>query len=1114
MKPNRFAEIVPGRRLCLGVLCLFLAAIPVAAQFSGNIQGVVQDPTQAVIPGAAVKIRNLGTQVEWSTTTGPTGVYRFTSLPPGRYEVTGEAQGFQPRTVIIDLLTAQTADVSLRLEIRGTGERVVVIGEAPVLNPADSRTHATIDETSLDDLPLPNRNMLGLAAVAPGVTGLGTVGGGAPGDAPDNFSTETTVDVSGNGRNSSGNQYTLDGLNVTSNIIQGVANLAPNPDSIQEIAVQTNTFTVEHGRASSVQVAITTKSGTNEYHGSASYYFNNQKLFARTVFTPAQRPPFKKHLFNATAGGPLIKNKTFWFGSVESLRSQTSSADVVRTFESPDFVNWAKRNFPNTIGTKILSERFPVNIGVTATLKYARDIFGTGAEGCDTQATSFIPCDLPMILEGRSRPSPFRNALQWNLRGDQYLNNNNDRLYFNLYKTDLDLEDILFREGFSTVNDNFSTALQANWTHTFSPTLLNEFNFGWIFVQGNRGLDPSIPMQLPSISIVGQNLGIAPTWGPATFIQNNWNWRNVVSLVRGPHSLKFGFEAWTGDDDARFNDVNGRTSFTFNNLLDLVKDDPFLQSGPLIDPLTGKEGPGGYEHLLTTFAWFVQDEWKVKPNLTLTFGLRWDDYGNITRNKEKGVALANVFLPKPFGDLKTPQEVDQAFANAVVRTTDEGIYDGRVTNNWSPRFGFAWDPRGNGKWAVRGGVGLYHDWIPLGEANRVRGNPPGLIGLNLRRDGPIKPVFSIGTNNRFPYGWVLPQLPTLGVDERGGLAGLNAGVGGIDRFIRPADSYIYNVGVERQLPSGLVAGAMYSGSRTRDGIVGHDFNRFAGDLLDGKLDRLNPSFGPIFYERNANKIDYNAMVLSLRGRFSQRGSFQMSYTLSKVEDLGQSGSRVNRDPGIATPSQHNLERFKAPADWDVRQRFALVGLYTVPAPTSDNPFVKNVLGGWELTSLTIVQSGRPFNVFSGASFQPLRDAAGNVVGYKPGSGDFNADGVNWDFPNMPAQTLPVTYERQQYLSGLFKASDFPLPEPGTLGNFQRHYFRGPGFWKTDFAVLKNNTLGFLGEQGKLQLRFEFFNIFNRVNLFNPDGNLASASFGRTGAQYDPRIIQLGARIVF
>ena len=1109
-------------RFVLRDMSMFLLAVLAGqtgwGQFSSNIQGTVSDPSGALIAGAGVKVVNTGTGVERATETTGAGVYRFSSLPPGDYEVTAQSEGFRPRTVRLTLLTAQTADVNMSLELQAATEQLAVIAEAPILATADSRTQATIEERTLDNLPLFGRNMLGLAAVAPGVTGFGNTSGGAPGNAPDNFSTEVRIDVSANGRNSSGNQFTVDGLNVTSNIIQGVSNLAPNPDSVQEVAIQTNTFSVEQGVASSMQVAITTKSGTNELHGTGSYFFNNQDMWARTVFT-GRRQPFKRHLFNGTLGGPVYipkvydgRNKTFFFGSFESLRSQNTSSDVVRTFESPDFVNWARGKFPNSLGTKVLTERPVVGMVVTGVNRTAAQYFGTGASGCATEATSFIPCDMPVLLEGRSTPSPFRNALQWNIRADQYLNNNKDRIYFNFYDTNLDLETIGFRQGFESVtDDNFSQAVQANWTHTFSPSVLNEFNFGWIFVQGNRGLDPTIPYEVPDINIVGQNLNVAPAWGPATFIQNNWNWRNVVSVIKGAHSLKFGFQAWTGNDDARFNDVNGRTAFTFNNLLELVTDDPFSQGGPLIDPLTGREGPGGYEHLLTTFGFFVQDEWKVKPNLTLTLGVRWDDYGNITRNKEKGVPLGNVVLPAPFADLgEDPAQIDQAFMKARVINVDSGVYDGRISNNWSPRVGFAWDPTNKGDWTIRGGLGLYHDWVPLGEANRIRGNPPGLLRLELRRGDVTPPVFSFGTSNRFPYGWVLPQLPTRGVNEFGGLEGVRSSAGGLDRFMEASDTYIYNIAVERRLPKNLVAGVMYSGSRTLDGIVGHDYNRVAGDLLDGKFDRLHSSFGSIFYETNRNRIYYDAAIFSLRGRFGDRASFQSSYTYSSVEDYGQAGSRVNRDPGIATPSQHNLSQFRAPSDWDFRHRFSMSGVFSMPRFTGSSAFVRHAVGGWELSALVIAQSGAPFNVISTAPFRPVRDSSGKVVGLQPNSGDFNADGVNWDLPNAPTASFG-DWDRQNYIRGLFTAGDFPLPTPGTLGSLPRMAFRGPGFFQADLGVLKNFQMT---EKTSFQLRFEFFNALNRVNLNNPDGNMASGTFGRSTSTKDARIIQLGARVAF
>ena len=196
------------------------------------------------------------------------------------------------------------------------------------------------------------------------------------------------------------------------------------------------------------------------------------------------------------------------------------------------------------------------------------------------------------------------------------------------------------------------------------------------------------------------------------------------------------------------------------------------------------------------------------------------------------------------------------------------------------------------------------------------------------------------------------------------------------------------------------------------------------------------------YERNSNEMDYNAMILSLRGRFSNRGSFQASFTRSKIEDFGQAGSRVNRDPSVATASQHDLQRFKAPADWDFRNRFSMSGLYSFGTPQFGGAFGKHVLGGWEIGTITILQSGPPFNVFSGASFQPQRDGDGNVIGFLPGSGDFNADGVNFDFPNAPSADFSGSNSRQEYLRGLFAAADFPLPAPGTLGNLPRHGFRG------------------------------------------------------------------------
>jgi hypothetical protein len=464
--------------------------LPLYGQFTSNIQGIVQDQSKAPVPGVTVTLRNPAIDVRQTTKSSDSGVYRFSSLQPGQYEISVEAAGFQKQTLGVTLQTAQTADVNIVMSVAAASEAVEVTAVAPILDTADSRLQATVRTETLQDLPFQGRNFLGLVAVAPGVTGVGAVGGGAPSDAPDNFGTEKTVNASGNGRNYAGNEFVMDGLNVTSNIIQGVSNLSPNPDSIQEVSIQTNTFSVEQGKASSILVNVTSKSGTNQFHGTGSYFFNNQDLRARTEFT-TKYGPYKRHDLAGTFGGPVIKNRTFFFASVEPLWSQVSLATTVRTFEAPEFIAWARQNFPNTLGTRLLLERPLINQVQTGINKRARDLF----TDCGTSARANIPCDLPVLAEGRFNAAAFRNALQYNFRGDHYFRNGRDRLYGNYYKTDLDTEQVPGRVGYYSVNNNNTKAFQTSWTHTFSPTLLNEGLFGFIRVEGSFGGYPGLPFQ-------------------------------------------------------------------------------------------------------------------------------------------------------------------------------------------------------------------------------------------------------------------------------------------------------------------------------------------------------------------------------------------------------------------------------------------------------------------------------------------------------------------------------------------------------------------------------------------------------------------------------------------
>jgi outer membrane receptor protein involved in Fe transport len=1088
------------RSLWLVVIGLVLLGPTAFSQYSSNLQGVVEDPSTARVPGAILKLRNVDTGVTAQAKSNDSGYYRFTSLQPGNYQLSAEGSGFQPKKVDVVLLTGTTTDLNLSLALSSTTETVQVSEKAALLDTAETKIQVVLRAEALRELPVQGRNFLALVAVAPGVTGTGVANFGTGGTQSDNFSNEASPSISGNGRNEAGNSFSVDGLGVDSNITTGTSNFNPNPDMIQEISIQTTSYNVDQGSHSSVTVAMTSKSGTNEFHGTGSYYFTNQNLRAGTEFVHEYQP-FKRHDLSGTFGGPIIKNRTFAFASVQPLWSAATLGNNSTTYESPEFLAWAKGAFPDTIGTKILSLSVPTGVSTTGVAKYASDLFpGT----CGTAATSNLPCNLPMIDQGSTTPSPYRNGLQYSVRGDQYLRDTRDRLFVNYSRMNLDSQNPAIRSGFESTNNSNSFALQTNWTHTFSASLVNEFSFGGSKVFGQNGAGKP-PYRIPDVNITGVGTGISPGWS-GNFTQHNYNWKDVVSWIRGSHTIRIGGQYTWGDDWADFSAAYNRPAFNFNSLLDLVQDKPYSECCPAYDPLTGQPSQYIFGGKVTTMALFVQDEWKVKPNLTLTLGVRYDDYGNPTGTH--GLKFSNIFLGQG-------QSIDQQMADGSLKLVQHPYSNSERVFN--PRLGVAWSPGKSGKWSIRGGIGLYHDGVTLGEAvDDLRSNPPGLITSSFSQNTPIKPLFSIGTSDKYPFGIALPTIPSGALDSHGGLVGAQAGIGIIDLKLKASSTLNYSLGVERELAGRTVVGLSYSGSRTWDGLEGSDFNRFPGDLLNGTLDRLNPSFGSMQYVFNANSIHYNAMIATVRKEIGSRGSIQASYTTSHVTDFGSGGTRSYGYDSF--PDQHVIfdpsqrESLRADSSWDHRHRFALSGTYAIPGPFQSNLAGKYLLGGWQVSLVSIMQTGSPFTVLNFNPFSPILDSTGKVIGLQPGSGDYNADGVNLDYPNFTG-TVTNGHSRSDLLNkGIFNLSDFTAPAVGSQGNEKRNSFRNPGYVNFDASMLKNNK--FYREKVNLQLRFDFFNVLNHVNLGGVDGNMFSSTFGKVTSTGDPRIIQLGARISF
>src|SRR6266849_5880370 len=494
------------------------------------------------------------------------GNFRFVSLAPGNYKLAVTAKGFATTTLSVTLLTEQNLNLPVKLSVGTISEKVEITGEAPTLNTSDSRTEMTLESQAVANLPIQGRNLIALTTLAPGVTGLGLVGG-SPGSAADNFSTETQVNASANGRGSVGNMYVVYGMDVTSDIRPGVLNPTPNPDAIQEIAIQPNTFSVEYGRASSVQTVMSSKYGTDQFHGNVSDYYTYQGLWAGTEFLHRYNP-FHSNNFSGSVGGPVIPHhQFFFFFAIEPLRSSASSGSSSQTFEDAAFTQFAQQNFPNTVGTHLLTKYAPSGATVTSVAKTAADIFPTT---CGTAATANLPCNTPMIDNGVFNASNFRNGLQWNTRIDKYFAK--DRIYGNFYRTTLDTGGPSVRPAFSSTSRFVTDSLQANETHTISPTTLNEAIFGYHKVQGI--VNSTGDFTVPGVGVSGQGVGFGVGFAQGNFIQHNYHWRDILTHIQGSHTLKFGYEGRRGDDLALFAPVYNQPNFSFDNLLDLVQDNP------------------------------------------------------------------------------------------------------------------------------------------------------------------------------------------------------------------------------------------------------------------------------------------------------------------------------------------------------------------------------------------------------------------------------------------------------------------------------------------------------------------------------------------------------------
>ena len=1110
---------VPGcaarfRWTSFGTLLIALilgAPVTLKAQFTSVVEGRVSDPSDAPVPNAEVTVENPATGLKRVLRTSDIGYYRVASLPPGRFTLRVTAQGFE--TAVYDevlLQNDQTKTFNIQLKIGATTNEITVTGEVPLVETGEARISGHIEEKQVTQLPLVGRNFMTLVVLTPGVTGLPSGGGQAYAQATgDVFSAEYGVNMNANGQRAESNNFQVDNASVNGSPRGGVTNFSPSADAVQELRVSVNNFSAEYGRNSSASVNVITKSGTNGFHGTAGWYHTNNKLTGRNYIFQPKVPVFRRNEGNATLGGPIKKNSLFFFGSLDILRSGVGSGFASSAI-SPEFASIIQQRYPNNISNKLVKD-YPSQLNrlsnglyvgptanITSDVSTCNGLAGGPASPVDTPVGA-LPCNLPLTFNGSFSATLPRNGLQWYGRLDKNFRDGKDRLYLSFGRTWLD--QVAFGApniypAFTAPASEYTDYWNANYTHVFSPSVLNEFSWS-----GTRawGYDPVSNGQVPLINVTGI-ASYGTGFSDAIFIQNNQNWQDVLSINRGSHAFKTGGIVQCGSGcpgaGALFHNTYARVVYGFNNVFDFVRDDAFSESNIGFDPKTGKAAGPDFRPVFLNYGLFVQDDWKLRPNLTISMGLRWEVYANPWDHD-------NIFVSGTF-----PTGSDYVSRIAGMTPQVKQPHDGVSHHNFAPRLGLAWDPTGKGDTSVRAGFGVFTDRAS-GQFYADSSTTLPLIALaSVSKQTTVKPVYGLATGSAGKdTGFVFPtpNIPT-GLDSRNGLIGVPSTSRIWDPHMQTMMSFNYFLGVQHSFFRTWAVEANYVGSQGRHTYMGYDVNRYAGDLFDGKLDRINTSFADIQYGQARGKSFYNGGNVSLKKRYSVGLDMQLAYTFGKAIDYSSSFGL-----GLGIVDAGNLALNRALADFDIRQKFSMSLLYETPR-LHGNAFM-DILSRWQLGTVTILQSGRPFVVNCGTPFSPIRDQSGNITG---NSGcDYNADGFNNDYPNAPSFGGYLTgLSRSNYITGLFKSSDFGAPAPGRPGMLGRNMYFGPGYAQTNFNVVKRFPLHMLGDQGQIDLRGEFFNLFNRVNLGQPTGSLTSSTFGKSTSALGARNVQFGLRLAF
>ncbi len=1064
---------------------LLISAFLFFNSFSGNAQitetslrGMVSDSSGNVIVASAVVAQNDATAQISTTTTNENGEFVFPSLPSGSYTIFVRVPGFKTYELkSLKLNVGQTSDLTIKLEIGEVSATIQVESNETLTQvSSEARVSDTFTRQSITELPIPQRDVFALSKLSAGATAIA-------GAANSTKLTNSPV-ITVNGNRYRGNNYVLDGaLNVNANNT-GEPAIVPSVEVIEEVQVQTSNFSAEFGRGNGSVVNMRTKSGTNEFRGQIWEYHRNAALNARNFFA-TERAPQVFNQYGGSFGGPLRKKKTFFFGSYEGAKNAVARAFAFQV-ETPELRAFVANTRPNSIANRLFqnfSAPTPNRVG----------------NGYQNQTN--ITVNNVVIPATGTATVNLRDYIQFDqymARVDHSFNKDKDKLTFRWiaeYQKD--------QGGTSSAAATNGKAIRGE--RGFFDGAFGNFNFGYTkifknaandlrfsagFVNTNRGNDEA---EIPDITITGITAPFGDIFNNRTKLRT-YEIRDTFSFVKGNHTIRFG-----GEGRRIFKGISigpaTAGNYTFTSVLNFINDNPFRQT-ITVNPTTGE--PSGFPRYFKLFeaGLFVQDDWKVNSRLNLNLGVRWDYLGDA---KEKEGLLSSVI----FGEGTSYRE---RIANAAVGRVKR-LYKPELTN-FSPRLGIALDPFGDNKTSIRAGFSLafqpHHGQSIAGaralppDAIQVVSQPSQGIGTQILYGIPVpfNPEFARGLN---PFGGINP-LP--GETRRIRPTGFV-----VNPTIKTQYSESFFLNVQRQLGNGWIAEIGYNGTIGVNLERIDDINRFAGDLLDGVENRINPNFGVLLFVTNGVSSSYHGGTFELRKSFSKGFSIQTNYRFSKWLDTSSDTSTGqfsdNSEPGKGAQDIDCLRCERARSLFDIPHRFSFAGVWSPNFFKGRKDFLGFLAKDWQISTIFTAQSGRPFSVWNGAASTAggdyNRDGGGGAVG-----------GGFYDRPNAPVG-INTNFSRQDFLNGLFSASAFPAPIAGTNGNLGRNTFRGPGYMTLDISLGRQISFG---ERKKLMLKLEAFNALNNVNLYLPNADLSLPTFGKSTQAFEPRTLQASVKFIF